>query len=501
VGGQVRRETDCVRLEPQLSNREDELKAASRESEAADRDTWPGPLGFASGPFLIQSGREIRTVDEWLEFAGPKEGEKQWAHGYSAMECARVWLRSGRPAVPREIALLLESAEQTSSFWPFYAIPEMVTRLDEFGGEHRNHDLIAVGVARGGPTLVAVEAKAREQFGPIVGTHFESATKKPGSNIPGRIRRLVRSLFGPDALAGDQIASPYASLRYQLLTGLAGTLIEARRRFVGQAVFVVHEFTSLSGPPGGYVGTSRTVLARNAEDWAAFLRALGASPEVEDFQLVGPLFAPGGALVPADVPFFLGKVTRDLGEDAALRWAADRSKAGFAASASTSQTTHLDAAQLRAEGFAGFVGFEELRSGELKNVPHTAGVYVVVREGEERPGFLDASSGGRFKGKDPTELVDVLESKWVEGAEVVYIGKGEDLRRRLKQYTDFGAGHPVGHWGGRYIWQLADADRLVVGWRACEQGETASEAEARLLRQFKEAFGCLPFANIADPSR
>ena len=55
-------------------------------------------------PFVIQSGREIRTVDDWLRYAGPKEGKAQWAHGYSAMESARAWLRTGKPAVPDELA-------------------------------------------------------------------------------------------------------------------------------------------------------------------------------------------------------------------------------------------------------------------------------------------------------------------------------------------------------------------------------------------------------------
>jgi hypothetical protein len=167
----------------------------------------------------------------------------------------------------------------------------------------------------------------------------------------------------------------------------------------------------------------------------------------------------------------------------------------------TTAVPRLDVAVLRAEGFAGFFSFDELRSGALDGVPQAAGVYVVIREEMERPSFLESSPGGRFKGKDPTESVEVLDAKWVDGAEVIYIGKGENLRRRLKQYADFGAGGPIGHWGGRYIWQLADVDRLVVGWRACGANETAGEAESTLVRRFKKPFGRLPFANIADPSR
>ena len=55
---------------------------------------------------------------------------------------------------------------------------------------------------------------------------------------------------------------------------------------------------------------------------------------------------------------------------------------------------------------------------------------------------------------------DVLEAKWIGNAQVVYVGKGDNLRRRLTQYADSGARKPIGHWGGRYVWQLADSADL-----------------------------------------
>ena len=95
----------------------------------------------------------------------------------------------------------------------------------------------------------------------------------------------------------------------------------------------------------------------------------------------------------------------------------------------------------------------------------------------------------------------MLSAKWIEGCEVVYVGKGNNIQQRLKQYADFGAGKPIGHWGGRYIWQLADSDRLIVAWALCGPEETAAMMEARILRRFKqEHHGRLPFANIADPT-
>jgi hypothetical protein len=72
----------------------------------------------------------------------------------------------------------------------------------------------------------------------------------------------------------------------------------------------------------------------------------------------------------------------------------------------------------------------------------------------------------------------------VPGAEVVYIGKADDAGRRLKQFARFGAGEPVGHWGGRYIWQLADSSELLVAWHAISWEELARDYEKRLLARF-----------------
>jgi hypothetical protein len=160
----------------------------------------------------------------------------------------------------------------------------------------------------------------------------------------------------------------------------------------------------------------------------------------------------------------------------------------------------LSRGALEQEGFTGFMTFAALRSGGLAEAPASGGVYLVYREDTAEPAFLDENPGGRFKGRDPTELVDVLSAKWVPEAQVIYIGKGDSLRRRLKQFADFGTGKPIGHWGGRYIWQLAGSAALLVAWREAGDEETAAAAEEALVEQFKNRYDRLPFANIADPS-
>jgi hypothetical protein len=153
----------------------------------------------------------------------------------------------------------------------------------------------------------------------------------------------------------------------------------------------------------------------------------------------------------------------------------------------------FDRRALEAGGFRGFVRFDQL---DAAPPPDGGGVYVVVRESDMPPTFLDVSIGGRFKERDPTVDASILRDRWVDGCRVVYIGKAKSLRKRLRQFRDFGRGRPLGHWGGRYIWQVEGSDQYLVAWRLTV-GDPRSE-EVVLLARFRDEYGCLPFANISS---
>jgi hypothetical protein len=154
---------------------------------------------------------------------------------------------------------------------------------------------------------------------------------------------------------------------------------------------------------------------------------------------------------------------------------------------------------LRAADFSGFMVLAALSDAE---VPQEAGVYVVLRPAAARPIFLPQSIGGWFKGKDPSVDTASLQRKWVDGAEVLYIGKadarknGGGLGQRIREYRHFGAGEPVGHWGGRYIWQLVDSAELLIAWRVSSADESPSAIEAAMIDDFHEEYRVLPFANL-----
>lgn len=148
-------------------------------------------------------------------------------------------------------------------------------------------------------------------------------------------------------------------------------------------------------------------------------------------------------------------------------------------------------AWLDAEGFRGFVPFSRLLDYPL---PEDPGIYVVIREDASPAIFLDKSTAGPHKGKDPTVDRDKLEGRWIEGTVVVNIGKATNLRQRLKAYARQGAGFRAGHFGGRYVWQLEGSQKFLVAWKTTSGNPRAEES--RLLSVFIAHYGKLPFANI-----
>ena len=151
----------------------------------------------------------------------------------------------------------------------------------------------------------------------------------------------------------------------------------------------------------------------------------------------------------------------------------------------------------------GFSGFVPLKASDADEVPAAAGIYLVYRPAVTFPVFLPVSGAGHFKGKDPSVSTSALEAAWVAGAQVIYIGKAGlrksgkgGLRRRIGEYRRFGAGEPIGHWGGRYVWQLADNSDLLVAWRVTAATEDPGAAESALIEQFVARYSALPFANL-----
>jgi hypothetical protein len=223
-------------------------------------------------------GEEIVDLDSWFEHAPPEKGLAQWKDGFSAKEQAKAWLRSGRPQMPHELwsalSVLVTDADEV------YGRPEHTTRLDKFS-RARQHDLFAC-LRRDGvmTTAVGIEAKACEGFD---GTVRDRAGAAAPSKKRARCNLLARALFGREVLdedSGDVLDADLSAHGYQLWTAAVGTIIEAQKRDLPRALFIVHQFRPRDLDAAAGTGDTRdwaTALSQNADAFAVFGKALEAS--------------------------------------------------------------------------------------------------------------------------------------------------------------------------------------------------------------------------------
>lgn len=156
--------------------------------------------------------------------------------------------------------------------------------------------------------------------------------------------------------------------------------------------------------------------------------------------------------------------------------------------------------EIKQQGFKGFKTVKELWENK-KDIPKKMGVYLVIDTNFESTDFINPGVGGFFKGKDPNVQISDLKLNLVSNSQVVYIGKAggstvkATLHSRLGQYLSFGQTKNIGHYGGRFIWQIKEHQNLVFCWKETPNEEPV-KVERDLINQFRNQFGKLPYANL-----
>ncbi|WP_435051295.1 DUF6946 family protein [Desulfosalsimonas propionicica] len=211
-------------------------------------------------PFI--KSHDGRHLHSWAEWPRPKR-DYQWKEGRSAMELAKAWFPDDAPAVPPEIENILLSKPRLEDLQLIEAVPELVTGLPE-RGEGRNHDLWIIGRTRLEQVTICIEAKADEPFGNDTVSGYRNRQcrrREQGEHTkaPERIDALLEMVGGE--------LSNWGEVRYQLLAGFCGTILQAKKDLSELAVFIVHEFqTDL---------TTADRLQENSADFELFLRIIG----------------------------------------------------------------------------------------------------------------------------------------------------------------------------------------------------------------------------------
>jgi len=214
------------------------------------------------------------------------------------MELAKAWFPSGRLFAPPELMGILFSHSRLHGLKLIRGIPELVTSLPE-RGEGRNHDLWLFGRTQRESVTICVEAKADEPFGngTVAGyrkTALHRRERGESTRVPERIDALLEMIGKP--------TPSWEAVRYQLLTAICGTILQAKHDSSNLAVFVVHEFRTDK--------TTAENLQRNSEDYARFLTVIGVpSRAYTGGYLQGPVTIQG-------MECLVGKTVRPVKENA-----------------------------------------------------------------------------------------------------------------------------------------------------------------------------------------
>lgn len=126
-------------------------------------------------------------------------------------------------------------------------------------------------------------------------------------------------------------------------------------------------------------------------------------------------------------------------------------------------------------------------------IPNVPGVYWIIAP-QKMIIQLENSITNRFATPYPVEKLEGKYHSCIE-QHILYIGKANGrhgLRQRIRQYVKYGWNEAINHKGGRAIWQIKDADMLLLKYECCSN---CDDREHQLLKEFKEKNKFYPLAN------
>ena len=191
----------------------------------------------------------IRTIEEWFSKCPPQGKLKHWVDGRSAKETAKHWLHT----IPVQFLDLLNDFNLRFE----KCSPEYVSKIDNYKGNGRNHDLLIIAENKlSEKVVISIESKVDEPFGETIKERFIAADielkKNPRSKALNRIQELCDAVYEktdrePLDLRKailENTNQEKLDLRYQLFTAVAGTIAAAEEHGAQAAVFVVQTFIS-----------------------------------------------------------------------------------------------------------------------------------------------------------------------------------------------------------------------------------------------------------------
>ena len=125
-----------------------------------------------------------------------------------------------------------------------------------------------------------------------------------------------------------------------------------------------------------------------------------------------------------------------------------------------------------------------------------SGIYVIYLQPNTQPLFTDKVNNSNL-----AELASCedLNNKWYRinlkrKSDIVYIGKGVDLKERIRALIRFGHGKSNRHSGGEWLWQIKNLEDLGLLISSCPNSQERGY-EKWVIDKFLEEHNELPLCN------
>ena len=220
---------------------------------------------------------KIETYNQWEEHY-IKSDPSHWSIGRSAESLAKYWCYENQ----EEITKMLKS--NGLSYHDLNdGFIEYKTNFDSANGP-RVHDLCFPNVSsKNGNYALSIEAKVDEPFDITNREYLERAEvnlkENPNSKSKDRLITIYESLTGNNFEDMNYTKHQFMNLRYQLFSGLMGTIAEANKnKLVKKAVFIIHTFETNKA--------SLNKTEKNKKDLDRFIRLVCNKPEINSTEIL-----------------------------------------------------------------------------------------------------------------------------------------------------------------------------------------------------------------------
>ncbi|GIK61361.1 MAG: hypothetical protein D8M26_12200 [Ignavibacteriae bacterium] len=157
---------------------------------------------------------------------------------------------------------------------------------------------------------------------------------------------------------------------------------------------------------------------------------------------------------------------------------------------------------------SGFISIGTILSLQQNGFPdietlNACGVYSMVKPVNYNPEYFSPSEAKDNGNVIAPWDIERLTRKWVDDADILYYGLAganspRSLKSRLKDLVNHSMGFVTDrgpHKGGEIIWQLSGYENFEIWVLATGNPPAPRILEEKLIRQFYQSTGKLPFAN------